>query len=77
MYQLAFQKFISDQGFTKVKNCFLMPTEADVVIDKKSVSMNMLSDLGLQDIEVRFLPAKMAFDHYLTGKNLDVKLLRL
>ena len=77
LYQLAFQKFISDQGFTKVKNCFLMPTEADVVIDKKSVSMNMLSDLGLQDIEVRFLPAKMAFDHYLTGKNLDVKLLRL
>ena len=77
LYQLAFQKFISDQGFTKVKNCFLMPTEADVVIDKKSVSMNMLSDLGLKDIEVRFLPAKMAFDHYLTGKNLDVKLLRL
>ena len=77
LYQLAFQKFISDQGFTEVKNCFLMPTEEDEVIDKKSVSMNMLSALGLQDIEVRFLPAKEAYDHYLTGKHLDVKLLRL
>ena len=77
LYQLAFQKFISDQGFTEVKNCFLMPTEEDEVIDKKSVSMNMLSALGLQDIEVRFLPAKKAYDHYLTGKHLDVKLLRL
>ncbi len=77
LYQLAFQKFICEQGFTEVKNCFLMPTEEDEVIDKKSVSMNMLSALGLQDIEVRFLPAKEAYDHYLTGKHLDVKLLRL
>jgi hypothetical protein len=27
LYQLAYQKFITDHGFSEVKNCFLMPTE--------------------------------------------------
>lgn len=77
LYQLVYQKFIADHGFTKVKNCFLLPTENEVVVDKKTVRLNMLSLLGLQDIEVRLLPAKMAYEHYLSGSIMDIDLLKL
>lgn len=77
LYQLAYQNFIDDHGFAEVKNCFLMPIEGNEIVDKKSVRMDMLSSLGLQDIEVRLLPAEMAYDHYLSGKHLDVGLLKL
>ena len=77
LYQLAYQKFICDHRFTSVKNCFLMPTENKEVEDKGKVSMEMLSDLGLQDIQVRNLPANMAFEHYLSGRKMDLSLLQL
>lgn len=77
LYQLAYQKFIYDHGFTEVRNCFLMPTEGDEIVDKKTVHMEMLSSLGLQDIEVRFLPAKIAYEYYLSGKHIDLDLLAL
>lgn len=77
LYQLSYQKFISDHEFSNVSNCFLMPTEEDDVIDKGSVSMEMLSGLGLQDIKVRLLPAVVAYKHYLSGKHLDIKMLKL
>ena len=37
LYQLAFQKFIKDHGFSKVQNYFLMPTEDDYVMNKGEV----------------------------------------
>lgn len=77
LYQLVYQKFIADHGFAAVHNCFLMPTEQKYVVDKGEVSMNMLKDLGLQNIKVRLLPAKMAYEHYLSGSKLDVSILNL
>ena len=77
LYQLAYKKFIDDHAFLSVKNCFLMPTEEDVVIDKGEVSMEMLSSLGLQNIEVRFLPASMAYKYYLSGRKLNIEVLEL
>lgn len=77
LYQLAYQQFISDHGFSMVANCFLMPTEKKEVEIKGEVSLKMLSTLGLQNIKVRFLPAKMAYDHYLMGKKIDIKKLYL
>lgn len=77
LYQLAYKKFIDDHAFSSVKNCFLMPTEEDVVIDKGEVSMEMLSSLGLQNIEVRFLPASMAYKYYLSGRKLNIEVLEL
>lgn len=77
LYQLAYKKFIDDHAFSSVKNCFLMPTEEDVVIDKGEVSMEMLSRLGLQNIEVRFLPASMAYKYYLSGRKLNIEVLEL
>ena len=77
LYQLAYQKFISDHGFSVVKNCFLMPTENKEIEDHGEASMKMLSLLGLQDIKVRYLPADIAYDYYLSGRKMDVGLLRL
>lgn len=77
LYQLAYQKFISDHGFSVVENCFLMPTENKEIENHGKVSMEMLSSLGLQDIKVRFLPADMVYDYYLSGRKMDIGLLRL
>lgn len=77
LYQLAYQKFITEHGFSVVKNCFLMPTENSEIEDRGEASMEMLSSLGLQNIKVRFLPADMVYDHYLSGRKMDIKMLGL
>lgn len=77
LYQLAYQKFINGHGFKEVKNCFLMPTENTEVELKGEASMEMLSNLGLQNIKVRFIPATMAYDHYLSGRKMDISILEL
>lgn len=77
LYQLAYQKFISDHGFSAVKNCFLMPTENREVEDHGEVSMEILSEFGLQNIKVRFLPADAVYDHYLDGRKMDIRELGL
>ena len=77
LYQLAFQKFIIDHGFDAVKNCFLMPTENKKIENRGEVSLEMLHALGLQNIKVSFLPADMAYEHYLEGRKMDIAALRL
>ena len=77
LYQLAYQKFITDHGFIGVKNCFLMPTESEEIEDRGEASMEMLSALGLQNIKVRFLPARMVYAHYLSDRKMDIDALNL
>lgn len=77
LYQLAYQQFIKDHAFSIVKNCFLMPTEKSEVVDKGEVSLNMLKDLGLQNIKVRLLPAVLAYEFYLAGRKLDIEMLHI
>lgn len=77
LYQLAYQKFIEDHGFDAVKNCFLLPIENKEIEDRGEVSMAMLHRLGLQNIQVRFLPAEMAYEHYLSGRTLNISKLNL
>ncbi len=77
LYQLAYQKFITDHGFSMVKNCFLMPTENKEIENRGEVSMEILSSLGLQNIKVRFLPAEMVYEYYLSGRKMCIGLLNL
>ncbi|SFW18553.1 LlaJI family restriction endonuclease [Selenomonas ruminantium] len=77
MYQLAYKKFIAKYGFISVKNCFLMPTESNKVISKGTVVMKMLEDIGLENIIVRFVPASLIYDLFLSGEQLDIDLLNL
>lgn len=77
LYQLSYQGFIKEHKFAKVRNVFLMPTEENEVLDKGEVSMEMLKALGLQNIKVRFIPARMAYEHYLSGSKMNFELLNL
>ena len=71
LYQMAYKEFVSDQGFKKVVNCFLFPSEGASVEDKGQVSIKMLSDLGLEPIRIKLLPAKVFYDHYLAKTHFD------
>lgn len=77
LYQLAYKDFILAHGFKEVRNCFLMPTEKDEVINAGTASMPILSALGLVDIAIRKIPARMLFDFYLLQKKFDFELLQL
>lgn len=77
LYELAYRPFIVAHRIDIVRNCFLMPTELPQIIDKGSVSLAMLSSLGLQDIKIRLLPACMMFQHYLSNTKLDIRKLML
>ncbi|WP_326907113.1 LlaJI family restriction endonuclease [Sedimentibacter sp. MB31-C6] len=77
LYQLAYKRFISDHQIEVVKNCFLMPTEDNKIVKKGRVKMDMLSNLGLQDIQIRLLPAEMMYNYYLSNEIMDVSILEL
>ena len=77
LYQLAYRDFVNKNGIKTVKNCFLMPTEQDQIIDKGSVRMDMLEALQLERIQVRQLPAKRIFKYYLGLKRMKVDELKL
>ena len=77
MYQLAYRKFLSDHHITIVKNCFLMPTEGKDIINKGKAKLDMLSGLGLEDIQIRLIPADMLFNCYLNRKKIPIERLEL
>ena len=77
LYQLAYMEFLSSHNIKSIRNCFLMPTEKDGVINKGTVSMDMLDKLGLEKIQTRCVPAKMMYGHYLEGSKIDISLLKL
>lgn len=71
LYQMAFKEFANIQGFKKMVNCFLFPSEGRNVEDKGSVSIKMLSDLKLEPIRIKLLPAKLFYNHYLAKTCFD------
>ncbi|WP_411679887.1 LlaJI family restriction endonuclease [Clostridium thailandense] len=77
LYQLAYKKFIDDYKIDTVKNCFLMPTQGRDIVKKGIVKMQILSNLGLQDIQIRLLPAKMMYEKYLARKIINIGILEL
>ena len=77
LYQLAYKKFIKAHNIAVVKNCFLMPTEKNEIIDKGTAKMEMLEALGLENIQIRLMPAAMMYEYYLTQRKINVALLNL
>lgn len=65
MYQLSFRPFIETHGFDNVQNCFIMPTENKQIEDKKYVLLEMLANLGLNNIRTLMIPASKAFNAFL------------
>jgi hypothetical protein len=77
LYQLAYKDFIAKHGISVVKNCFLMPTEKDEIIKKGTARMKMLEALGLENIQIRLLPATQLYEDYLLQRKMDIGLLEL
>lgn len=77
LYQLAYQPFVEAHQIGTVRNCFLLPTSSAEIVEKGTASLSMLSELGLQDIQVRLLPAEMMYRHYIDNTKLDLQLLNL
>lgn len=77
LYQLAYKDFIDKHEISVVKNCFLMPTEMNEVIVKGTAKMEMLSALGLEDIQIRQIPAAELFSYYLSRKRMPIEKLNL
>lgn len=77
LYQLAYQPFVDAHQIKTIRNCFLMPTAADVMDKKGVASLAMLSRLGLQDIQIRLLPAETMYKHYIENTKMDISILEL
>lgn len=77
LYQLAYKKFLNDHGICDIKNCFLLPSQSDEIVKIGMVKMDILSSLELQDIQIRQMPAKTMYSYYLSGRTMDVSLLKL
>ena len=77
LYQLAYQPFAEVHQINTVRNCFLMPTDSAEVVEKGTVSLAMLSNMGLQDIQIRLLPTETVYRHYLENTKMDIRILNL
>lgn len=77
LYQLAYHDFIKAHNIAVVKNCFLMPTEKNEIIKKGTVRMPMLEALGLENIQIRLIPATRIYDYYLNQSKIDIRVLEL
>lgn len=77
LYQLAFKEFIKLHNIKLIRNCFLLPTENNHIINKGTVKMNILNNLKLENIDIRLLPAEIVYDYYLANKSFDINLLNL
>lgn len=77
LYQLAYRDFIKAHNIAVVKNCFLMPTEQDEIVKKGTAKMPMLAALGLENIQIRQIPAKRLYEYYLNRKKIDIAELEL
>lgn len=77
LYQLAYKQFITDHQISIIRNCFLMPTESDGVIIQGTAKLEMLSNLGLEHIQIRKIPATELFQYYLSRKRLPLEKLQL
>ncbi len=77
LYQLAYKQLTEYNGIMVIKNSFIFPTEQDDVVNAGDVELKMMHNLGLENIQIIYLPAKVAYMHYLTGRPLSLSDLKL
>ena len=77
LYQLAYQPFVETHQISTVRNCFLIPAASSDVIEKGVVSLGMLQNLGLQNIQIRLLPASTMCKHYIDNTKFNLQSLNL
>ena len=77
LYELAYREFIEEYGFDGVKNAFLLPKFTEEIENIGIAKLEILSNLGLEDIQVIMLPADKINRYYLDNKKMSIKLLNL
>lgn len=77
LYELAFREFIQENEFGGVKNAFLLPKYTGEIENIGIAKLKILSDLGLENIQVIMLPADKINQYYLDNKKISIKYLDL
>ena len=77
LYELAYHEFIQEHDFNGVKNAFLLPKYTGEIENLGVAKLEILSDLGLEDIQVIMLPADLLNNTYLNNKRISIKDLEL
>ena len=77
LYELAFNEFIEKYRFKGVKNAFLLLKYAGEIENVGTAKLEILSDLGLEDIQVVMLPADKINQYYLDNKRININGLNL
>lgn len=77
LYELAYKEFIEEHEFSGVKNAFLLPKYTGEIENIGIAKLEILSNLGLEDIQVIMLPADKLNQYYLENKNMNISMLNL
>lgn len=77
LYELAYKQFINKYQFRGVKNAFLLPKYTGEIENVGIVKLEILSNLGLEDIQIIMIPADKSNKHYLNNKKINIEKLDL
>lgn len=77
LYQLAYKRFVEEHEFNEIRNCFLFPAENNQIISNGYIELEMLHNLGLENIQIRLLPATEVYKYYLQNKKMKIDYLNL
>ena len=77
LYELAYKDYIKENNFDGVKNAFLLPKYSGEIENIGIAKLEILSDLGLEDIQIIMLPAGEINQFYLDNKKISIEKLDL
>ena len=77
LYELAYRGFIEKYKFSGVKNAFLFAKFSGDIENLGIAKLDILSDLGLEDIQIIMLPADKINQYYLDNKRININDLNL
>ena len=71
LYQLAYNTLIKFNGIKHVRNCFLMPTENDKIMNYGIARMPIFDGMNLENIQILLIPACEVMRAYLDGTTIS------
>ena len=72
LYQQAYSSFLQDHNISDIINAFLCPSNGSHIEILGETCLDMLHSLGLCNIQVWKLPARLMYDWYLDNKVVDI-----
>ena len=72
LYQMAYMGFLRDHAISYFRNCFLMPSEGSEILCTGYVTMGFLQNMGLENIQIRLMPARRMYQMYLENRKMDI-----